>query len=293
MDVDKPDEKNRDPRDTAGRCHLVVPAVSAEWAPLVDALTGALRAHFSWVAVWPSGESEAVQVECIRSLPAGEPLLVVPAVGAGEALARELAGRVVVLAERFLPSTRFDAFVVENYRAGYLAGKHLVNLKHRRIAYLGPEAGATSHDERLRGFRQALLHNGRELPEERVRQVPATPGAGQAACEDLLAGAEPPTALFAASETLAAAALEVLEKRGLRVPGDVAVVGYGDGPLARAVRPRLTTVAPPLAELARAAALRLAELVRARTPAGERRVEPERLPPRLIIRASCGKGASR
>ncbi|PZN11555.1 MAG: hypothetical protein DIU69_05350, partial [Bacillota bacterium] len=185
--MDKADERDGDPGRTAGRCHLVVPAVSAEWATLVDALTGALRAHFSQVAVWPSGESEAVQLEWVRSLPPGEPLLVVPAVGAGEALARELEGRVAVLAERFLPSTRFDAFVVENYRAGYLAGKHLVNLRHRHIAYLGPEAGATSHDERLRGFRQALLHNGRELPEHPVRQVPVTPHAGQAACEELLA----------------------------------------------------------------------------------------------------------
>ncbi|HEY8394620.1 MAG TPA: substrate-binding domain-containing protein [Thermaerobacter sp.] len=287
----RPGEEEQARQGVLERCHVVVPGVSAEWAPLVDALTGALRDHFRQVAVWPAGESEAVQVEWIRSLPAGEPVLVVPARGAGEALARELAGRIAVLAERYLPATRFDAFVVENYRAGYLAGKHLVNLKHRRIAYLGPEPGTTSHDERLRGFRQALLHNGRELPEERVRQVPATLGAGQQACEELLAAAEPPTALFAASESLAAAVLDVLEKRGLRVPGDVAVVGYGDGLLARALRPRLTTVAPPLAQLARGAAQRLAELARAGTPAGERRAEPERLPPRLIIRASCGMGA--
>ena len=282
------------PGEPAARiAHLVVPPLDGDEEELDRALVAALRSRFGRVAVWPVADREEEQVACIAALPAEEPLLVVPARGAGDALKAVLAGRVAVLAGRFLPAARMDAFVVENYRAGYLAGKHLVNLKHQSIAYLGPGAGATSADERLRGFRQALAHNGRTLPPERVRQLEPAPEPVRAACAALWETAEPPTALFVTSPRLAAYALEALEQQGLRVPGDVALVGYGDGPVARALRPRLTAVVPPLEELARRAAARLAELAAAGIRARDRREEPERLAPRLVIRASCGLHALR
>ncbi|ADU51500.1 periplasmic binding protein/LacI transcriptional regulator [Thermaerobacter marianensis DSM 12885] len=276
---------------TAGVVHLVTPPLEGEEEELPAVLVAALRRLGARVAVWPVADDASEQAACLAALPADQPVLLVPARDTGEELAARVAGRVAVAAGRVLPGSRLDTWVVENYRAGYLAGKHLVNLKHRDVAYLGPAGGSPAAGERLRGFRQALVHNGRQLPEHRVAEVRPDPAAVAEACRRWWSEEPAPTALFAASPRLAAWALEALEAMGRRVPDQVALVGYGDGPLARALRPRLTAVVPPLDELARQAAAGLAELAAAGRRAGERRAEPVRLAPRLVIRQSCGMRA--
>ena len=271
--------------------HLVAPPLAGEEEGLPEALVAALRRQGWRVAVWPVADDAGEQGACLHALPADEPVLLVPARDAGPELAAAVAGRVAVAAGRPLPGSRLDTWLVENYRAGYLAGKHLVNLQHRDVAYLGPAGASPAAAERLRGFRQALHHNGRELAPQRVAAVEPDADAVAAACRRWWSEEPGPTALFAASPQLAAWALAALEELGRRVPADVALVGYGDGPLARALRPRLTAVVPPLDELARQAAVGLAECARFGQRAGERRAEPVRLAPRLIIRQSCGMGA--
>lgn len=271
----------------SGGVHVVLPSLDADLWTLVDRLTSALRGHFARVALWPTDDTEAAQVTLIESLPAQEPVVVIPARRADGGLAEVLRRRVAVAVGQVLPSGRFDTLVVENYRAGYLAAKHLVNLGHRRIAYVGPAPGATSVDERLRGFRQALVHNGRQVGDDLIG-LASEPGAVAAACEKLWQHPQPPTALFAAGETVAVAAVQALERLSVRIPHDVALVAFGDGPLVEAVRPKLTAVVPPYGQLAARAAARVAELAAAGVPAGQRRCEPERLPARLVIRDSCG-----
>ncbi|EKP95729.1 substrate-binding domain-containing protein [Thermaerobacter subterraneus] len=272
--------------------HLVTPGLEGEEEDLPPALVAALRRHWPRVAVWPVADGEAEQIRCLAALPPGEPVLLVPARDAGPELGKLVAGRVAVAAGRVLPGSRLDTWVVENYRAGYLAGKHLVNLKHQEVAFLGPAGESPAAGERLRGFRQALAHNGRQLPPKRVAQVAPDPVAVAEACRRWWSEEPGPTALFAASAQLAAWAVEALEELGKTVPGDVALVAYGGGMLARAVRPRLTAVVPPLEELARQAAAALAQRAAAGRQAGDVRAEPERLAPRLIIRQSCGLRAA-
>ncbi|PZN09080.1 MULTISPECIES: LacI family DNA-binding transcriptional regulator [Thermaerobacter] len=272
--------------------HLVTPCLAGEEEGLPEALVAALARQGWRVAVWPVADDAAQQLACLRALPMDEPVLLVPARDAGPDLAAAVAQRVAVAAGRPLPGSRLDTWLVENYRAGYLAGKHLVNLRHQEVAYLGPAGASPAAAERLRGFRQALRHNGRELPAQRVAEVLPDADAVAAALRRWWSDEPAPTALFAASPQLAAWALAALEEMGRRVPDDVALVGYGDGPLARALRPRLTAVVPPLDELARQAAATLAERARSAQRAGERRAEPVRLAPRLIIRQSCGMRAA-
>ena len=277
-----------------GVVHLVAPeGMEAEEDGLVTALVAALRRRWDRVAVWPVADAEADQVRCLAALPEDEPVLLVPAQDAGAPLASLVAGRVAVAAGRVLAESRLDTWVVENYRAGYLAGKHLVNLKHRDVAYLGPAGGSPAAAERLRGFRQALAHNGRDLPAERVAEVEPDPAAVAEACRRWWSGGTEPTALFAASPRLAAWALDALEELGKAVPDGVALVAYGDGVLARALRPRLTAVVPPLEELARQAAAGLAARAEEGRRAGQVRAEAVRLAPRLVIRQSCGLAAGR
>lgn len=271
-----------------GVVHLITPGLAGEEDALPRALVAALQRIWPRVAVWPVADTERDQARCLAALPEEEPVLLVPARDAGAELAALVARRMAVAAGRVLPGSRLDTWVVENYRAGYLAGKHLVNLKHRDVAYLGSAGGSPAAAERLRGFAQALAHNGRDLPAQRVAEVDPDPGAVAEACRRWWSEEPGPTALFAASPPLAAWALDALEELGKEVPGGVALVAYGDDVLARALRPRLTAVVPPLDELARQAAEGLAEQAAAGRRAGQVRTEAVRLAPRLIIRQSCG-----
>jgi DNA-binding LacI/PurR family transcriptional regulator len=176
---------------------------------------------------------------------------------------------------------------VDNTLGGYLAGKHLVELGHRTLAYIGPDVKEleahrrTLHSEnveRYEGFRQVLLEHGLrdrfsliEAPMEMVtdRQV-----------DEVLALQPCPTALFCYSDMMAIKTMRLLEARGYNVPGDFSIVGYDDLDVASMVNPSLTTLAQPKKDLGRLSALKLMELLEDKTP------EAEILQPELRIRRS-------
>ena len=104
-----------------------------------------------------------------------------------------------------------------------------------------PEFTVTKH--RLAAFHRALDEAGLAAPDECVVAGDWTVETGQRGIRELLSLAEPPTAVFAASDTIAIGAMEAAESMGRRIPDDVAIVGFDDIPEAQWVRPRLTTVA--------------------------------------------------
>ena len=124
-----------------------------------------------------------------------------------------------------------------------LAGEHLVGLGRRRIAFLG---GASSHCpeffDRFRGCDAALREVGGAM--EAILQVDAESAEeeGYAAARELLARGGAFDAVFAASDLIAIGAMRALAEAGLRVPEDIAVVGFDDIPTARFASPPLTTV---------------------------------------------------
>ena len=98
---------------------------------------------------------------------------------------------------------------------------------------------------------------------------------------------EPPTAVFAASDSMAVGALRAIHDRGLRVPDEIALIGYDDLPLAAFTSPPLTSVHQPIGEMGAHAVRVLIEQIR-----GESQVTSVRLPARLVVRDSCGGGAA-
>jgi len=98
---------------------------------------------------------------------------------------------------------------------------------------------------------------------------------------------EPPTAVFAASDGMAVGALRAIRDRGLRVPDDIAIIGYDDLPLAAYTSPPLTSVHQPVSDMAANAVRVLIEQIR-----GEPAVTSVRLPVHLVVRDSCGGGAA-
>lgn len=140
--------------------------------------------------------------------------------------------------------------VVDDVAGGRLATDHLIQRGHRKIGYVSDPVDSpfnfTSSRDRLRGYRAALEAAGIDFRADYHRQAEHGHYHARIAMDELLDLDEPPTAVFAASDTQAMGLLEAVRERGLRVPDDVAVVGYDDIELAAHLG--LTTIRQPLYE---------------------------------------------
>jgi len=171
----------------------------------------------------------------------------------------------------------------DNVGAGRLAGDHLVGLGRRRIAFLGQaDEHYPEFADRYRGLCGAMAAAGLMCDPALVVPAISHEDSGEAAAEALMARGVAFDSVFAASDLIAIGAMRALARAGLRVPQDVAVIGFDDLPAASMTNPPLTTVSQDL----RGAGERLVETVVAQVL---RKPVPERtLPARLVVRKSCG-----
>src|SRR5579863_4110770 len=167
---------------------------------------------------------------------------------------------------------------------GLAATEHLLALGHRRIGAIAGPGDYLCSRARIDGYRSALERAGLPFDPSLVRHGDFYHEGGFIRGGELLDLATPPTAIFAGSDQQAFGVYEAARQRGLRVPQDLSVVGFDDLPVARWVSPPLTTVRQPLAEMGRAAAQMLGEIIEDR-PLRSRRVE---LSTELIMRESAG-----
>lgn len=183
----------------------------------------------------------------------------------------------VLLGERVFAGPA-DHVAIDNVAAARLATGHLLGLGRRRVAAVGAQSGETGQTGRLRlqGYREALVAAGIEPDPALVAPVPAfrrTEGA--TAVAELLDRGARPDALFCFNDLLALGALRVLFERGLRVPDDVAVVGFDDIEEGRFSTPTLTTVAPDKPQIAREAVDALLARIGSRDAGPPREVRAE------------------
>ena len=182
-----------------------------------------------------------------------------------------------------IPSPDVVSVGSTNFRGGQAAARHLVDLGHRRIAYLGGRATAECSQARLAGFRSALETAGVELPTEYVHSTENFHYEdGLQGAPRLLSLAHRPTAIFAASDELARGAIEAARSVGIYVPDDLSIVGFDDTEIARIASPPLTTVRQPLQDMG-AVALRTALRLVAGEKIDSNHVE---LATELVVRAS-------
>jgi LacI family transcriptional regulator len=167
------------------------------------------------------------------------------------------AGAPVVLLDAYHP--RLPCLRIDDVAGGVLATSHLIELGHERIAFVGdrpdPALGFVASDRRRDGYRHALQEAGITFRPEFQREGPHGRLEAQRLTRELLALPEPPTAVFAASDTQALGVLEAARAEGFDVPGDLSVVGFDDLEVASYVG--LTTVHQPLADSGRLAVERL------------------------------------
>lgn len=170
-----------------------------------------------------------------------------------------------------------------NWLGGRTATEYLLSLGHRRIAIISGDSNLRCSRDRIAGYRAALEDAGVPVIPEYIRPGGFVQQTGYEQTCALLDLPEPPTAIFAGSDTQALGVYSALRSRGLRIPDDMSVVGFDDVPIASAITPALTTVRQPLVEMGRVATTMLLRLI-AEEPLDSKRVE---LTTSLIIRESC------
>jgi LacI family transcriptional regulator len=181
---------------------------------------------------------------------------------------------------------------IDDYAAARQLTAHLVNLGHRRIGFIlgRPNHGAT--EQRYLGFVDEMRAHNIPVDSKLVQTGNFLFADGLICAERMLRAADPPTAIFASNDDMAAAVISMARKFGLDLPGQLSVAGFDDAPLARMIWPELTTVSQPVAAMARIAA----DLIIRLEP--RRNGWPDRIPRHLldhalIIRNSTARPARR
>ncbi len=132
---------------------------------------------------------------------------------------------------------------------GQTATSRLIAAGHRRIGYITGEPWMDASRDRLKGYRRALAGADIAFDPELVRPGNWEPSAGYEHTRALMALPSPPTGIFCSNDLMALGCYEALKEMGLRIPEDVAVVGYDDREIARYMHPPLTTVLLPHHEM--------------------------------------------
>jgi len=181
------------------------------------------------------------------------------------------------------PPGDVSAVRIDDFEAAHEMTRHLIGLGHRRIGFIKGHPNQTASAQRLEGHQAALREAGIASDPSLVEQGYFTYRSGMDAAERLLALPEPPTAIFASNDDMAAATVAVAHRRSLDVPRDLTVVGYDDSALATTIWPELTTIRQPIADMSRQAVTLLADEIRSRR-SGEKAQHPHALQAFTLIR---------
>ncbi len=190
----------------------------------------------------------------------------------------------IVCVDRGLGDVEVDLVVVDNENGAYNAVKHLIELGHRRIGYAGGLFSIPTSRSRKDGYERALMDHGLPVDEELIRFGDSKHGSGKKLAHEFLNMANPPTALFTGNNVITLGALETIHANGIKIPEQIAVVGFDDMPWSISLNPPLTAVFQPGYEIGRQAARMLFERL------DEPALEPRKivLNTKLIVRQSCG-----
>ena len=140
-----------------------------------------------------------------------------------------------------------------NWAGGKTATDHLLSLGHRKIAYIGGPSSAECNVARLHGYLAALSARGITPSPDYLTGGDFTAEAGRIAARTLFDLDDRPTAIFAASDSIATGVFEIAAQRGISIPAELSVVGFDGTYLSEVTYPRLTTVAQPLTEMGQTA----------------------------------------
>lgn len=269
---------------------LVVPDLSDFYASCFHAIQAVAIHHDYQTIVIATGKSAAVEDQQLDSIQnhriAG--LLIVTSGSDGQRLKRlQESGVPVVALDRPLAGVHSDAVLVENREGAELGVRHLIEHGHKKIACVGYDSGSYTVRERIEGYKQAMRNAG-------LQPILCTHVDSLDAMETLAArwaaGKDKPTALFSVKRISTVNLVQALHKNKLRIPQDLALVGFDDFELAEILGTPLTVVRQSPTEIARAAAeLLFKKIENGRDPESHEQQAAKMLfPADLVIRRSCG-----
>ena len=267
---------------------LVIPDIQNPFfADLARGVEDVAQAH-GYVTILANSdedtEKEAQYLDALRAESVDGVIL--PPVSPGAEAAARLAdaGIPVVYVDRRPRRITGDTVVIDNERGARDATEHLLRLGHQRIGLIAGRPPLSTSQERLAGYRHALEEAGIPFDDSLVGRGESRQLEAERATRVMLASDHRPTALLVSNGLMTLGALEAIHGLGLRIPDDVALVGYDDMPWALAMDAPLTVVRQP----ARAMGDRAMELLLRRVADPTREVQLVALQPELVVRRSCG-----
>ena len=187
----------------------------------------------------------------------------------------------IVLLNNQHPSEFAYSVVIDGTQGSLDAANYLIDLGHRRIAYLGDEFGRQSDTERLSGYREALTQAGLNFTRELIVHGDGKAEGAIRAMSQLLSLPERPTAVVCYNDMSALGAMHQIRTSGLRVPDDISITGFDDLHISQYLNPTLTTIRQPMPEMGRMAMETLVAIL-----SGNVSQQNILVPGSLVVRAS-------
>jgi LacI family transcriptional regulator len=273
---------------------LIIPSIADPFfSSCAEAARAVAKANDSLLIVTASHNDPHTEIENLNVLMSHrtDGLIIAPANSRSQAL-RELLNRLsvpVVAMDRPVIGSQVPSVVTNNFQGARFATQHLIDHGYKRIVCLTGESTLFTIQERIRGYRAAVEAAG--LSYELNTSIKDYKSA-EYAIESMLAGVNPPDAFFTLKNSTTIYAFEALQKHGVAVPKNVALLGFDDFELASAVRPSITVVQQPVEEIGRVTAEMLFDQLlgtrSAEVTGPSLRERNVTLETRLIPRASCG-----
>jgi LacI family transcriptional regulator len=266
------------------------------YAQLIHGVEVQGRKHGYSMLLLVTDESEEIEQGAVESLlrAAVDGVLAVPVQGESDPWHRLATANIpLVLVNRDLPAGRHDFVGIDYEQGAYDATRHAIEAGARRIWMLEEDLPITTIAGRIAGFRRAMAEAGLPVPDDAVRSVPTRrhesaalpwqPQESYVVAQEIVDRGDRPDAVLVGNDYFALGLYRALAERGLRVPDDMLVLGYGDFPFSGFLTPPLTSVRLPAYEVGASAVDLLVERVRDRSaaPAQKRLLRPD-----LVVRPS-------
>jgi len=211
-------------------------------------------------------------------------LIIAPTIGNKEYLKEIKKNIPLVTVDRLIPEMDVDSVLVDNENGAYLAVNRLLKLGHKRIGILCGIKGITTTEKRLDGYEKALRENGIPIKSQFIFHGNSKEEGGTKGVRKLMNLENPPSAIFSTNNLMTLGIYEELYRQDIRVPEDIAIVGFDDMSWATALNPPLTAVRQPSFDLGVTAV----ELLLKRLADPDRPISNVKLRSELIVRQSCG-----
>lgn len=189
-----------------------------------------------------------------------------------------------VFINKYLGAKKVNTVSIDNYDAVLKSITHLVELGHKRIGILNGSLMSVDGVERFEGYKEALKKFNLEYDENIVGNADFNDTEAYEEMKKILCSSKRPTAMCCANDLMATGAVKAIEEKGLKVPQDIAIVGFDDWEGARFFKPALTTLRPPLEDIG----AKVIDLMMKLIEDPKRDIEEVPLQAKLIIRASSG-----